>query len=75
MLTISQLVLLEKKMTNFKDIMQGQYFVYELFKNNHIQCIKKTTRTALVLLDDTENFIMYFSNNEKVIPKNVFTII
>ena len=55
--------------------MQGQYFVYEVFKNNHIQCIKKSTRAALVLLDSTENFIMYFSNNEKVIPKNVFTII
>ena len=65
-------------MIKFKDIMQGQYFVYELFKDNHIQCIKKkkkTTRTALVLLDDTENFIMYFSNNEQVTPKNVFTII
>ena len=28
-------------MIKFKDIMQGQYFVYELFKDNHIQCIKK----------------------------------
>ena len=62
-------------MKKFKDIMHGQYFIYELFKNNHIQCIKKSTRTALVLLDGTENFIMYFSNNEQVIPKNVFTII
>ena len=55
--------------------MQGQYFVYELFKDNYIQCIKKSTRTALVLLDGTNNFIMYFSNNEKVISKNVHTII
>lgn len=62
-------------MKEFKDIMQGQYFVYELFKNNYIQCIKKSTRTALVLLDGTDNFIMYFSNNEKVISKNVHTVI
>tara|TARA_R100000654_G_scaffold4649_1_gene13619 strand:+ start:779 stop:976 length:198 start_codon:yes stop_codon:yes gene_type:complete len=51
---------------NFSDVMQGNYFVYELFNNQFIQCIKKTSRTALVLIDDKENFIMYFSKNEKV---------
>ena len=51
---------------NFSDVMQGNYFAYELFDNQFIQCIKKTSRTALVLLDDKENFIMYFSKNEKV---------
>ena len=75
MLTISQLVLLEKKITNFKDIMQGQYFVYELFKNNHIQCIKKSSRTGLMLLDKNDTFIMYFSKNTKVKETNIFTII
>ena len=62
-------------MKQFKEIMHGQYFVYELFNNSYIQCIKKSTRTALVLLDNTENFIMYFSDNEEVIEKNVFTVI
>ena len=51
---------------NFNDVMQGNYFVYELFNNQFIQCIKKTSRTALVLIDDKENFIMYFGKNEKV---------
>ena len=51
---------------NFSDVMQGTYFAYELFDNQFIQCIKKTSRTALVLLDDKEEFIMYFGKNEKV---------
>tara|TARA_R100000734_G_scaffold13158_1_gene9749 strand:- start:119 stop:319 length:201 start_codon:yes stop_codon:yes gene_type:complete len=51
---------------DFKDVMQGKYFSYELFNNQFIQCIKKTSKTALVLIDDKENFIMYFSKNEKV---------
>jgi len=51
---------------NFSDVMQGTYFAYELFDNQFIQCIKKTSKTALVLIDDKENFIMYFSKNEKV---------
>tara|TARA_R100001591_G_C4211394_1_gene146567 strand:- start:288 stop:485 length:198 start_codon:yes stop_codon:yes gene_type:complete len=51
---------------NFSDVMQGTYFAYELFNNQFIQCIKKTSRTALVLLDDKKNFIMYFGKNEKV---------
>jgi len=51
---------------NFSDVMQGNYFVYELFNNQFIQCIKKTSRTALVLIDDKENFIMYFGKDEKV---------
>ena len=51
---------------NFSDVMQGNYFAYELFNNQFIQCIKKTSKTALVLIDNKENFIMYFSKNEKV---------
>tara|TARA_B100000900_G_scaffold338524_1_gene300747 strand:+ start:382 stop:579 length:198 start_codon:yes stop_codon:yes gene_type:complete len=51
---------------NFSDVMQGTYFAYELFNNQFIQCIKKTSRTALVLIDDKENFIMYFGKDEKV---------
>tara|TARA_Y100001951_G_C11041039_1_gene130265 strand:- start:273 stop:473 length:201 start_codon:yes stop_codon:yes gene_type:complete len=51
---------------NFKDVMQGTYFAYELFNNQFIQCIKKTSKTALVLIDDKKNFIMYFGKNEKV---------
>tara|TARA_R100000654_G_scaffold755_1_gene2920 strand:+ start:2830 stop:3027 length:198 start_codon:yes stop_codon:yes gene_type:complete len=54
----------------FSDVMQGQYFDYELFNNQFIQCIKKTSRTALVLIDDKENFIMYFGKNEKVFERN-----
>tara|TARA_R100001079_G_scaffold7021_1_gene4119 strand:- start:254 stop:451 length:198 start_codon:yes stop_codon:yes gene_type:complete len=54
----------------FKNVMQGNYFDYELFDNQFIQCIKKTSRTALVLLNDKENFIMYFSNKEKVFERN-----
>jgi len=50
----------------FSDVMQGTYFAYELFNNQFIQCIKKTSRTALVLIDNKENFIMYFSKNEQV---------
>ena len=50
----------------FSDVMQGTYFAYELFNNQFIQCIKKTSRTALVLIDHKENFIMYFSKNEQV---------
>ena len=55
---------------NFKDVMQGTYFAYELFNNQFIQCIKKTSQTALVLIDDKENFIMYFGKNEKVFERN-----
>mgnify|MGYP003149451645 FL=1 len=51
---------------NFNDVMQGTYFAYELFNNQFIQCIKKTSKTALVLINDKENFIMYFGKNEKV---------
>ena len=51
---------------NFSDVMQGTYFAYELFDNQFIQCIKKTSKTALVLIDDKENFIMFFSKKEKV---------
>ena len=51
---------------NFSDVMQGSYFAYELFNNQFIQCIKKTSKTALVLLDDKNEFIMYFRKNEKV---------
>tara|TARA_B100000900_G_scaffold338525_1_gene300749 strand:+ start:382 stop:579 length:198 start_codon:yes stop_codon:yes gene_type:complete len=51
---------------NFSDVMQGTYFTYELFDNQFIQCIKKTSKTALVLIDDKENFIMFFSKKEKV---------
>ena len=50
----------------FSDVMQGTYFAYELFNNQFIQCIKKTSRTALVLIDNKENFIMYFGKNEQV---------
>ena len=54
----------------FNDVMQGQYFDYELFNNQFIQCIKKTSQTALVLIDGKENFITYFSKNEKVFERN-----
>tara|TARA_Y100001951_G_scaffold60038_1_gene47723 strand:- start:427 stop:624 length:198 start_codon:yes stop_codon:yes gene_type:complete len=54
----------------FNDVMQGTYFDYELFNNQFIQCIKKTSQTALVLIDDKENFIMYFGKNEKVFERN-----
>ena len=40
-----------------------------------IYSVLKKVHTALVLWDGTNNFIMYFSNNEKVISKNVHTII
>ena len=59
---------------NFSELMQGTYFAYELFDNQFIQCIKKTSRTALVLLDDKEEFIMYFGKNEKVKELNAVYI-
>jgi len=59
---------------NFSDVMQGAYFAYELFDNQFIQCIKKTSRTALVLIDDKETFIMYFGKNEKVKELNAVYI-
>ena len=54
----------------FKDLMQGSYFDYELFDNQFIQCIKKSSKTALVLLDNEENFIMRFGSKEKVFERN-----
>ena len=59
---------------NFSDVMQGTYFAYELFDNQFIQCIKKTSRTALVLLNDKKEFIMYFGKNEKVKELNAVYI-
>ena len=62
---------MNKKMyIKFKDLLQGQYFSYELFNDQFITGIKKTSRTALMLLDDKDNFIMYVGMNEKVFEKN-----
>ena len=59
----------------FKDLMIGQSFDYEfMFNDVFIKGIKKSTRTALMCLDnDRKNdFIMYIGKNEKVFEGNFF---
>ena len=55
----------------FKELDKGRYFSYEMFDNQFITGIKKTSKTALMLLDDKEEFIMYFGQNSKVFEKNI----
>ena len=55
----------------FKDLDKGRYFSYEMFDNQFITGIKKTSKTALMLLDDKEEFIMYLGQNSKVFEKNI----
>jgi len=60
----------------FKDLFVGQVFDYEfLIKDQFIRGIKKSSRTALMLLDKDDDFIMYFSQNTKVRETNIFTVI
>ena len=60
----------------FKDLFVGQVFDYEfLIKDQFIRGIKKSTRTALMLLDKDDDFIMYFSKNTEVRETNIFTVI
>ena len=60
----------------FKDLFIGQVFDYEfLIKGQFIRGIKKSSRTALMLLDKDDDFIMYFSKNTKVRATNIFTVI
>ena len=59
----------------FKDLMIGQGFKTEfLFDDCLITGIKKSSRTALMCLDnDRKNdFIMYIGMNEKVFESNFF---
>ena len=59
----------------FKDLMIGQSFKTEfLFDDCLITGIKKSSRTALMYLDnDRKNdFIMYIGMNEKVFESNFF---
>jgi len=55
----------------FKDLDKGRYFSYEIFNNQFITGIKKTSKTALMLLDDKEEFIMYFGQNKRVFEENI----
>tara|TARA_B100000123_G_scaffold263637_1_gene232874 strand:- start:43 stop:237 length:195 start_codon:yes stop_codon:yes gene_type:complete len=60
----------------FKDLLIGQVFDTEfLIENQFIRGIKKSSRTALMLLDKDDNFIMYFSKNSKVRETNIHTVI
>ena len=62
----------------FKDLFIGQVFKTKfLFDDCLITGIKKSSRTALMCLDnDRKNdFIMYFSKNTKVKETNIFTVI
>jgi len=60
----------------FKDLFIGQIFKTEfLFDDCLITGIKKSSRTALMLLDKNDDFIMYFSQNTKVRETNIFTVI
>ena len=57
----------------FKDLMIGQGFKTEfLFDDCFITGIKKSSRTALMCLDNDEknDFIMYIGMNEKVFESN-----
>ena len=60
---------------NFKDLTIGQSFTMEfLFSDSFITGIKKSTRTALMCLDNNRknDFIMYIGMNEKVFESNFF---
>tara|TARA_R100000322_G_scaffold64468_2_gene40433 strand:- start:29 stop:223 length:195 start_codon:yes stop_codon:yes gene_type:complete len=60
----------------FKDLFIGQVFDTEfIIENQFIRGIKKSSRTALMLLDKDDDFIMYFSQNTKVKETNIFTVI
>ena len=60
----------------FQDLFRGQVFDYEfLIEGQFIRGIKKSSRTALMLLDKDDDFIMYFSKNTKVRATNIFTVI
>ena len=57
----------------FKDLFIGQVFDYEfLIKGQFIRGIKKSSRTALMCLDNDRkyDFIMYIGMNEKVFESN-----
>ena len=60
---------------NFKDLTIGQSFTMEfLFSDSFITGIKKSSRTALMCLDNNRknDFIMYIGMNEKVFESNFF---
>ena len=60
----------------FQDLFIGQVFDTEfLIEGQFIRGIKKSSRTALMLLDKADDFIMYFSKNTKVKETNIFTVI
>ena len=60
----------------FQDLFIGQVFDTEfLIEGQFIRGIKKSSRTALMLLDKDDDFIMYFSKNTKVKETNIFTVI
>ena len=60
----------------FQDLFIGQVFDTEfLIKGQFIRGIKKSSRTALMLLNKNDDFIMYFSKNSKVRETNIFTVI
>ena len=63
-------------MKKFKDLKIGQVFDTEfILENQYIRGIKKSTRTAEMLLDKKDSFIMYFSKNTEVLETNLFTIV
>ena len=63
-------------MKKFKDLFIGQVFDTEfILENQFIRGIKKSSRTALMLLDKNNTFIMYFSKNTEVKETNIFTVI
>ena len=59
----------------FKDLFIGEVFDTEFFNGQFIRGIKKSTRTAYMLLDKDDGFIMYFSKNTKVKETRIFTVI
>ena len=60
----------------FQDLFIGQVFDTEfLIEGQFIRGIKKSSRTALMLLDKNDDFIMYFSKNTIVKETNIFTVI
>jgi len=59
----------------FKDLFIGEVFDTEFFNGQFIRGIKKSSRTALMLLDKDDDFIMYFSQNTKVKETRIFTVI
>ena len=59
----------------FKDLFIGEVFDTEFFNGQFIRGIKKSSRTALMLLDKDDDFIMYFSKNTKVKETRIFTVI